>query len=72
MTAPRSIDSRLRKLEAGGTGEIAIWCDDPSAVAATISEMIAERGLREVDRPHCVHWTAARRSGHERVLAELT
>ena len=72
MTAQRSIDSRLRKLEAGGTGEIAIWCDEPSAVASTVSEMIAEGELREVDRPHCVHWTVARLSGHERALAELT
>jgi hypothetical protein len=72
MSAHRSIHSRLRKLEAGGTGEIAIWGDDPSAVAAIVSEMIAEGELREVDRPRCVHWTVARLTGHEGALAELT
>lgn len=68
----RSIDLRLRKLEAGGTGDIAIWCDEASEVPTTIGEMIASGELQEADQPRCVHWTVARIvGGHERALAGL-
>jgi len=69
----RSIDLRLRKLEAVGTGDISIWCDEASAVPSTVDQMIAEGELLEADRLRCVHWTVARIvGGHERALAGLT
>jgi hypothetical protein len=68
----RVIDLRLRKLEAVGTGDIAIWCDEASAVQTTVDQMIASGELLEADRPRCVHWKVARIVGwHERALAAL-
>jgi hypothetical protein len=68
----RSIDLRLRKLEATGTDEIPIWCDEANDVPSTIDQMIAEGELLEADRARCVHWTVARIvGGHERALAAL-
>ena len=68
----RVIDLRLRRLEAHGTGDIAIWCDEASAVPSIVDQMIAEGDLLEADRPRCVHWTVARIvGGHERALAGL-
>jgi hypothetical protein len=68
----RSIDLRLRKLEAHGNGDIAIWCEEASDVPATVEQMIANGEILEADRPRCVHWTVARIvGGHERALAAL-
>jgi hypothetical protein len=69
----RSIDLRLRKLEAHGTGDIPVWCDDESDVASTISEMIAAGKILESDRSRCVYWANARcRPGaHERRLEAM-
>jgi hypothetical protein len=37
--------------------QIPIWCDDDTNAPATVSTMISDGELQEVDRPHYVHWT---------------
>lgn len=69
----RSIDLRLRKLEAGETGNIPVWCYDEGDVEATINEMIASGEIQDCDRARCVYWVNARAAAgsHEQRLEAL-
>jgi hypothetical protein len=69
----RAIELRLRKLEAVGSRDIAIWCDEVGDVGHTVDQMISAGELREGDRSRCIHWSLARAAPgtHERSLAML-
>jgi hypothetical protein len=65
--------ARLDRIEtrlSGGSGDIAVWCDNEGDMAATIDAMIAEGEIAPTDRPRCVHWTKARAAprSHETAL----
>ena len=69
-----SLKARLAKLERRGPiGDIAVWCDEESDVAAAIRAMVAAGEIAKTDVGRCVFWTtaAARTGAHEGALAEL-
>jgi hypothetical protein len=69
-----AIERRLKKLEAVGSREIPIWCDEFGDVSDIVDQMILAGELREADRAHCIHWSLARAAlgTHARALAELS
>ncbi len=51
-----------------GESRWTIWCHEPEHMPAMIDLLIAQGGLRESDRPHCVHWTAVTGPGECRIV----